>query len=112
MKAAFFIAPPLLGAVATAAPAPAGLAANASPMITYCDAENMQGSCTTLDASDERLCATMAHATKSIKVFDGYQCNLFISACSVSGWKVYYAGTYNTIDDLWKESKAIEGVQA
>ncbi|KAK6845910.1 hypothetical protein PG990_007637 [Apiospora arundinis] len=99
MKSTFFIAHLL------------AVAATATPMITYCDSENMQGSCTDIDSGDEFLCANTDHATMSIKVYDGFQCSLFMIACSPSGQKVYQAGTYNTIDDLWKKSGQIECVQ-
>ena len=53
MKATFFIAS-FLAAVA-----------NAGTEATYCDSENLQGSCTDVDTHDDRLCGKHTH------VYDG-----------------------------------------
>lgn len=55
MKAACFVAQ-FLAAVATALPATAGSAAG-NQMIQYCDADNLQGSCTGIYDRDEYVCS-------------------------------------------------------
>ncbi|KAK7924222.1 hypothetical protein PG985_006276 [Apiospora marii] len=105
MKVAFFVAP-LLAAVAAALPATAASAAG-NQMIQYCDSDNLQGSCTSIYDGDEYTCISAQHATKSIKVSQGFGCHLFLGGCSWSDMETWYAGVFN-IDSLWNESKTIE----
>ncbi|KAK7970179.1 hypothetical protein PG988_009252 [Apiospora saccharicola] len=105
MKVAFFVTP-LLAAVATALPATAGSDTGVQVM-SYCDSQNLQGTCTSIYDSDEYNCIRTQHATKSISIIQGWGCHLFEGPCSWSGSSDWYAGVHN-IPSPWDESQTVE----
>ncbi|KAK8852269.1 hypothetical protein PGQ11_014748 [Apiospora arundinis] len=95
----------MLAAAATASPINAGSARDVNSMGRYCSDVNLGGACSYID---ETSCGLTTHATKSIEVFDGFACDLFLSGgCGPSGQKTYHSGTYNTIEAKWANSAAI-----
>ncbi|KAK7962945.1 uncharacterized protein PG986_003770 [Apiospora aurea] len=82
----------LLAAIAAAMPANADSGLSGREMVQYCSAINMGGACTTLNESVMGNCVRVPRS----------------GGCGLSGLKSYPPGTYDDVDDKWKNSRAID----